>query len=125
MADLQKTDIESLRKVLLSWCPGKYDAEYNQDGIGFRPDGKTAATLLPAAFGQAGINLHTYTGWGSVTHWNAYVANTQLHGQGNFYDPRMNDPKKFPLAVANNIWNIKISPDSDFVSSKLASCKTG
>ena len=41
-----------------------------------RPDGKSAATLLPAAFGLAGVNLHTYTGWGSVPYWNAYVANT-------------------------------------------------
>jgi mono/diheme cytochrome c family protein len=120
LADLQQTDIETLKKVLLSWGPGKFDAEYDKDGIGFRPDGKTAATLIPAAFGQAGVNLHTYTGWGSVTHWNAYVANTELQGQGNFYDPRMNDPKKFPLAVRNNGWNIKHSKDSDFVTSKLA-----
>jgi hypothetical protein len=25
--------------------------------------------------------------WPLVTHWNAYVANTQLHGKGTFYDP--------------------------------------
>jgi hypothetical protein len=54
---------------------------------------------MPAAFGLAGVNLHTYTGWGSVTHWNAYVAATQMHGKGTFYDPRMNDARRFPLAV--------------------------
>lgn len=120
LANVQKTDIETLKKVLLAWGPGKFDAEYDKDGIGFRPDGKTAATLLPAAFGQAGVNLHTYNGWGSVTHWNAYVANTELQGVGNFYDPRMNDAKKYPLAVANGEWNIKHSPDSDYVTKKLS-----
>jgi hypothetical protein len=34
------------------------------DGKAFRPDGKTLATLLPAAFGLAGVNFHTYGGWG-------------------------------------------------------------
>ena len=59
------------------------------DGKAFRPDGKSGATLLPAAFGLAGVNLHTYTGsWGNVTYWNAYVANTQMQGQGTFFDPR-------------------------------------
>jgi hypothetical protein len=32
--------------------PGKYDAEVNHDGKAFRPDGKSGATLLPAAFGS-------------------------------------------------------------------------
>lgn len=87
---------EELRRVLLAWGPGKYDAEFNQDGKGFRPDGKTAATVLPAAFGLAGVNLQTYTGWGSVTYWNAYVANTQMGGNGHFFDPRIKSDK-FPI----------------------------
>src|SRR5262245_22035825 len=37
-----------LKKALLAWGPGKYDAELLHDGKAFRPDGKTAATLLPA-----------------------------------------------------------------------------
>jgi hypothetical protein len=113
-----KLDDATIRKVLKSWGPGRYDAELNHDGKAFRPDGKTAATLLPAAFGQAGINLHTYSGWGSVTHWNAYVAVTQMHGQGTFYDPRLNDPERFPVAARNNHWNVRNTPD--LVSSKLA-----
>ena len=32
MADLLKTDEATVRKVLLSWGSGKYDAELNQDG---------------------------------------------------------------------------------------------
>ncbi|HEY7992864.1 MAG TPA: hypothetical protein VID24_01480 [Candidatus Eremiobacteraceae bacterium] len=50
--------------VLHSWGPGKFDAELFMDGKAFRPDGKSAATLIPAAFGLAGVNLHTYAGWG-------------------------------------------------------------
>lgn len=57
--ELLGVDDATLRKVLLAWGPGRYDAELDQDGKGFRPDGKTAATLLPAAFGLAGVNLHT------------------------------------------------------------------
>jgi hypothetical protein len=107
-----------LKKVLLSWGPGKYDAEVLHDGKAMRPDGKSAATLLPAAFGQLGINLHTYTGWGSVTHWNAYVATTQMRGKGTFFDPRLKDEKKFPLAAKAGDWNIRNDPD--LVTSKLA-----
>src|SRR5438270_439186 len=64
MADIIGTDEPTVRKVLAAWGPGKFDAELILDGKGFRPDGKTAATLLPAAFGLAGVHFHTYTGWG-------------------------------------------------------------
>lgn len=111
-------DVATVKKAITSWGPGKYDAELIHDGKAFRPDGKTAATLLPAAFGLAGVNLHTYTGWGSVTHWNAYVAVTQMHGKGTFYDPRMNDPVQFPIAVKNGSWNVHNNPD--LVTPKLA-----
>ncbi len=112
------TDAATVKKVFESWGPGKYDAEILEDGKAFRPDGKSAATLLPAAFGLAGVNLHTYGGWGSVTHWNAYVAITQMHGKGTFYDPRMNDPAKYPIAVENKDWNVRSTPD--MVTAKLA-----
>src|SRR5207237_10654318 len=59
-------DEKTVRAVLASWGPGKFDAELFMDGKAFRPDGKSAATLIPAAFGLAGVNLHTYTGWGSI-----------------------------------------------------------
>jgi hypothetical protein len=117
-ADKLGVELDLLRKILNSWGPGKYDAEVNQDGKGFRPDGKSAATLLPAAFGLAGVNMHTYTGgWGTITYWNAYVANTQMQGQGTFYDPRLNDPKKYPLAIKLNHHNRRATPD--LISSKL------
>ena len=117
LTDLLQIDNATALKVLNAWGPGKYDAELIHDGKGFRPDGKTAATLLPAAFGLAGVNLHTYTGWGSVTHWNAYVAITQMHGKGTFFDPRLNDPARFPVAVRSGLWNKRDKPD--LVSDKL------
>jgi hypothetical protein len=99
-AKLLQVDEATVRKVLNSWGPGKYDAELSVDGKAFRPDGKPAATLIPSAFGLLGVNNHTWTGaWGGVTYWNAYVANTQMHGQGTFFDPRLNDKQKYPVAA--------------------------
>jgi CxxC motif-containing protein (DUF1111 family) len=63
------------------------------------------------------VNLHTWTGFGSVPYWNAYVATTQMHGLGTFYDARLNDPVKYPLAVRNGTWNVRNTPD--LVTSKL------
>lgn len=117
-ADLLGVSEDQVRQVLRSWGPGRYDAELNQDGKATRPDGKSAATVLPAAFGLAGVNLHTYTGWGSVSHWNAYVANTQMHGKGTFFDPRLDDPERFPLAARAGHGNIRNTPD--LITSKLA-----
>ena len=67
-ADLLGVDDAGVRKVLKTWGPGKYDAELVQDGKTTGPHGRSAATVLPAAFGLAGVNLHTYSGWGSVTY---------------------------------------------------------
>jgi hypothetical protein len=110
-------DADVVREVLQSWGPGKFDAELLLDGKAFRPDGKSAATLLPAAFGLAGVNLHTYTGWGSVTHWNALVANLEMGGRGTFYDPRLADVEKFPLAAKRGVFDVRHDPD--LVTSKL------
>ncbi|HXE03480.1 MAG TPA: hypothetical protein VN518_02535 [Methyloceanibacter sp.] len=118
LTDYLGVDKATLLKVLASWGPGKYDAEINQDLKAMRPDGKSAATLIPAAFGLAGQNLHTYTGWGSVPYWNAYVAITQMHGQGTFFDPRLDNAKQFPLAARNHAGNIR--PAKDLVTAKLA-----
>jgi cytochrome c2 len=119
VAKLLNTDIATVKKVLASWGPGKFDAELNLDGKAFRPDGKSGATLIPEAFGHAGHNLHTWTGgWGNVTYWNAYVANLELQGQGNFYDPRLMDEKQYPVAAKANFGNKR--SDSDQVTSKLA-----
>ena len=112
---------DQVRAVLNTWGPGKFDAELALDGKAFRPDGKTAATLIPPAFGLAGVNLHTWTGWGSVPHWNAFVANLEMHGKGRFWDPRLNDAGQFPIAAHFGFGDLPhISPDDDQITGKLA-----
>lgn len=118
ISKLLGVDDAATRKVLASWGPGKFDAQLNLDGKAFRPDGKPAATLIPPAFGMAGVNLHTWTGgWGTVTYWNAYVANLELQGQGTFFDRRFMDAEKYPVAAKNNFGNKRSAVD--MVTSKL------
>jgi hypothetical protein len=116
VADLLGVSDATLRAVLNSWGPGKFDAGVLMDGKALPPSG--GPTLIPPAFGLAGVNLHTWTGWGSVTHWNAFVANLEMHGKGTFYDPRLNDPVRFPIAAANGFGNVRNDPD--LITSKLA-----
>jgi hypothetical protein len=119
ITDVLGVDAATVKKVLASWGPGKFDALLNLDGKAFRPDGKSAATLIPEAFGHAGHTLHTWTGgWGDVTYWNAYVANLELVGKGNFFDERLNDAKKYPVAAKAGFGN-KRSTD-DRITDKLA-----
>ena len=63
-------DTAKVKQVLQSWGPGKYDAELNFDGKAMRPDGKSGATVLPAAFGHlyicvAGGARHGVNSFGS------------------------------------------------------------
>jgi len=117
VANLLHTDVATVKAVLAAWGPGKFDAELFLDGKAFRPDGKTAATLIPPAFGLLGVNQHTSTGWGSVTYWNAFVANLEMHGQGTFYDPRLDDAEQFPIAAENRFGHTKAPVD--LISPKL------
>ena len=110
--------VNDLKSVLATWGPGKFDAEVFLDGKALRPDGKSAATLIPPAFGLVGVNLHTWTGWGSVTHWNGFVANLEMHGQGTFFDPRLDDVTRFPVAAAAGFGHVRHSPD--LVTARLA-----
>lgn len=119
LVNLLGVDEATVRKVLASWGPGKFDAELNLDGKAFRPDGKSAAVLIPPAFGMAGVNLHTWGGgWGGVTYWNAFVANLELQGQGTFFDARLNDPQKYPVAARSGFGNKR--SQNDQVTAKLA-----
>jgi mono/diheme cytochrome c family protein len=117
IADLLEVSQDTVRRVLLSWGPGKFDAALLLDGKAFAPDGSSAATLIPPAFGLAGVNLHTSTGWGGVSHWNAFVANIEMHGKGTFFDPRLDDPVQFPVAAKAGFGHIQNDPD--LVTSKL------
>lgn len=70
------------KAVYTSWGPGKYDPRFNIDGL-------NTPLVLPPAYGLRHIRNETYTGDGPVSYWNAYVAVTQMGGQGNFSDPRL------------------------------------
>ena len=131
VANLLQTDQATVRKVLNSWGPGKFDAELFMDGKAFNPQQVTdgvitgtnvpGATLIPPAFGLGGVNLHTWLGWGSVPHWNAFVANLEMHGKGRFFDPRLNNAAQFPIAAANGFADLPhINPDDDQITPKLA-----
>ena len=121
VGDMLGVDVDTVKKVLTSWGPGEFDASLLMDGKAFRPDGKPASVLIPPAYGLAGVNLATWTGWGSVTHWNAFVGNLEMHGQGTFYDPRLADPEQFPVAAAQGFDNVRpATPEDDLITSKLA-----
>ena len=111
-------DEATLKKVLATWGPGRYDAELDKDGKALRPDGKQAGTLIPPAFGLAGVNLATWTGYGSVTYWNAYVGVTLMHGVGTFFDPRFNSKDQYPFSAKSGAGNTRGMPDR--VTPKLA-----
>jgi len=85
------------KKVYTSWGPGKYDPRYNQDG-------KNNPLVIPPAYGLAHVKNETYTAEGPISYWNAYVAVTQMGGQGNFSDPRL---------------RIEVKHSPDLVTSKL------
>ncbi len=88
--------------VYNSWGPGKYDPRFNIDG-------KNTPLVLPPAYGLARIRNETYTAEGPISYWNAYVAVTQMHGHGNFSDPRL---------------GIDIRQSPDMVGPKLAALRS-
>jgi hypothetical protein len=103
--------VATVHKVLSGWGPGKFDAELVLDGKGFRPDGKSGAVLIPPAFGLDGVNLATWTGFGSLTYWNAFVANLEMHGKGTFVDPRLDNAAQFLVAARAGFGHVRHTPD--------------
>lgn len=85
------------KAIYNSWGPGKYDPRFNLDG-------KSTPLVLPPAYGLARVRSETYTAEGPISYWNAYVAVTQMHGQGNFADARL---------------GINVTQSPDLVTSKL------
>jgi hypothetical protein len=84
------------------------------DGKATRPDGGSAATLIPNASGLAGFNLHTWTGgWGTVTYWKALVAALELHRVGTFFDEGLDDSNKFPIAATMRFGHTAIADPDD------------
>ena len=89
------------KAVYTSWGPGKYDPRYNQDG-------KNTPLVLPPAYGLAQVTNETYTAEGPISYWNAYVAVTQMGGQGNFSDQRLGiDVKHSPDLVTAKLPALK------------------
>ncbi|CAG0960520.1 MAG: plastocyanin/azurin family copper-binding protein [Candidatus Methanoperedens sp.] len=130
VAKLLNVSEPTVRTVLNSWGPGKFDAELFLDGKAFNPQQVTdgvvtgqnvsGATLIPNAYGLGGFNQNTWTGsWGTVTYWNAFVANIEMHGKGTFFDPRLDNASKFPIAAANKFGHLRTNPDDDLITSKL------
>jgi cytochrome c5 len=89
------------KAVYGSWGAGKYDPRYNFDG-------KSTPLVLPPAYGLADVKNETYTAEGPISYWNAYVAVTQMHGRGNFSDPRL---------------GIQVTYSPDLVTPKLAALR--
>lgn len=120
VGDLLGADVETVKKVLNAWGPGRFDALLDKDGKALRPDGKPSPTLIPPAFGLAGVNAAMWTGFGTVTYWNAYVANTEMHGgPGFFFDPRLTG-EQYPVAAKSGSYNITSPPQDDRITEKLA-----
>jgi mono/diheme cytochrome c family protein len=86
------------KAVLRSWPKGTYDPRFNFDG-------KSTPLTLPPAHGLAQVKNETYTAEGPISYWNNYVAVTQMHGHGNFSDPRL---------------GVNIVQEPDMVTPKLA-----
>src|SRR5207302_2493687 len=78
----------------------------------------THSSLIPPAFGLAGVDLATSTGSGSVTYWNAYVGVTQMHGSGTYFDARFSDKNQYSVSAKSGAWNTRGTPDR--VTAKLA-----
>jgi mono/diheme cytochrome c family protein len=70
------------KAVFRTWSAGMYDPRFNFDG-------RSTPLVLPPAYGLERVTNETYTAEGPISYWNAYVAVTQMHGQGNFSDPRL------------------------------------
>ena len=58
----------------------------------------------------------------SDRYWNAFVAALEMHGVGRFFDPRLNNAAKFPIAAANGFADLPhIDPEQDRITKKLPS----
>jgi mono/diheme cytochrome c family protein len=90
--------VTTAQKVVYnSWGPGKFDPRYNVDG-------KNTPLVLPPAYGLAAVKNEVYTAEGPISYWNAYVAVTEMHGHGNFSDPRLGiDIRQTPDMVTSKL----------------------
>lgn len=113
------------KTVYSSWGPGKYDPRYNIDG-------QSTPLVIPPAYGLAAVTNETYTAEGPISYWNAYVAVTQMHGLGNFADPRLGiDVRNTPDLVGPKLAALRVyqhsleTPKSPTESTDLAAVERG
>ena len=109
---------DALRGVLRGWGPGKFDAHVFLDRKFTGGPQSSTANLIPPAFGLSGTNMATYTGWGSLTYWNAFVANLEMRGKGTFVDHRLMDAERFPAAAEDGLNSVRA--EEDLITGKLS-----
>ena len=97
--------------------PGKFDAELFLDGKAFRPDGRSAATLIPPAFGLAGVNLHTWTGWGSRHALERVRRQPRDARQGHVLRSAPRRRGAFPIAARERFGHVRADDGSDHAAS--------
>ncbi len=117
LADILSVDVTTFNSVVNNWGAGKFAPVLLLDGKVTKPSGELATVNIPPAYGLQGVEKETYTGWGNVSYWNRFIGVLDMGGQGNFSDPRLNDPQKFPLAVERGVFNVSVS--EDLIDSKL------
>lgn len=118
LADILHVDTATFNSVVNAWGPGRFSAALLLDGKATDPEGNIKPPIIPPAYGLQGITHTTYTGWGDISYWNRFVGILEMGGIGNFSDPRLNDPEKFPLAVERGVYNITVP--NDMIDAKLA-----
>jgi len=119
LADILSVDVETFNSVVNNWGPGVFAPVLLLDGKVTKPNGELATVNIPPAYGLQGLTHETYTGWGEISYWNRFIGVLDMGGIGNFSDPRLNDPEKFPLAVERGVFDISVS--EDLVDPKLES----
>jgi hypothetical protein len=102
---------DTLRTVLRGWGRGKFDAFVLFDGKATRPDGGSAAVLIPPLFGLSGVGLVTWNGWSGIGSWVPLVITLEMHGEGVFSDRRLADATQFPIAAANGFDRVRSPTD--------------
>lgn len=99
---------QATKDIYASWGPGMYDPRFNHDGL-------SNPVVIPPAYGLYGLPKAIFTGDGDIDHepagpvayWNRYVAVTQMHGHGYFFDERLDN------------WEVDYREDDDLVTDKL------
>ena len=143
-------DDEEVLGELRSWGPGMYDPRHHVfDGttLTIRYP-RSLPVVIPPIYGLKHVGFETYTGDGPISYWNSYVGVTQMGGQGNFIDPRIDlfieqspdlvTPKLGPLLDYQLSLHTPNAPDGSFnrqaanrgrdvfrKEGRCASCHTG